>query len=83
MKTKLTLFVAVLASVLFGMGCVAPIESATGILFPETRKANKQHLNESEEGNFGRVKPLPKDFKSLKALAEKGDADAQAALGHA
>ena len=33
MKTKLTLFVTVLAAALFGVGCVAPIETASGILF--------------------------------------------------
>ena len=33
-------------------------------------------------GGWGdKKKPLPKDFKSLKALAEKGDTDAQFNLG--
>ena len=42
MKTKLTLFVAVLAVALLGMGCVAPVETMIEVLLPETKNAYTQ-----------------------------------------
>ena len=42
MKTKITLFVAVLASVLFGMGCTSVVETMTGTLFPEDYTVKKE-----------------------------------------
>ena len=38
-------------------------------------------VEKAEQGDAVAEKPLPKDFESLKALAEKGDARAQNSLG--
>jgi TPR repeat protein len=56
---------AVLLALVLGVGC------ATAPTESQARDAN----------GTGKDKPLPKDFKSLKALAEKGDAKAQYSLG--
>ena len=59
MKTKLTLFVAVLAVALLGVGCVAPVEAALENLFPENKKANDQ-----QSGLTGRTAPPSLDNRS-------------------
>ena len=52
-------YYAVLLALVLGVGCCTPA--------PEAGQAR-------DTNGTGKDKPLPKDFKSLKALAEKGDA---------
>ena len=54
MKTKLTLFVAALSSALFGVGCVAPVETASGILLP-----TKTAINNKQPEETGKRKLVP------------------------
>ena len=56
MKTKLTLFVTVLAAALFGVGCVTAVETMTGTLFPEDYIVKKE---QSENGSAENVSERP------------------------
>ena len=58
--TNPSTYYAVLLALVRGVGCCTTAPEATG----QARDAN----------GTGKDKPLPKDFKLLKALAEKGDA---------
>ena len=71
MKTKLTLFVAALSSALFGVGCVAPVETASGILLPTKTVINKRQLEET-----GKRKLVPRETVTLPAATKPGSVSA-------
>ena len=65
MKTKLTLFVAVLAVALFGMGCVTAVETMTGTLFPEDYTVKKEQSGiGSAENSSERPWSEPRGFNN-------------------
>ena len=65
MKTKLTLFVTVLAAALFGMGCTSVVETMTGTLFPEDYTLKKEQSGiGSAENSSERPWNEPRDFNN-------------------
>jgi len=71
MKNKLTLFLAALSSALFGVGCVAPVETASGILLPTKTAINKRQLEET-----GIRKLVPRETVTLPAATKPGSVSA-------
>ena len=69
MKIKLTLFVAVVAVALFGMGCASVVETMTGTLFPEDYTVKKeQPETEYNENVSERPRNEPHGFDISKGL---------------